>query len=223
MTSVRVGAKLPVALQLPDGATDKYVRAWAYGADGTLVQGPVNLGHVATGLYLTREVSMPDQEFVAVQYRVYEDSAYQSLSVDHGETLDVISREEVTDLGAVASSEQLYEVRDELLQTLAHKQNQVKVTVSALSSTDELEFQVWLNRDGAPVETPSSASMSVFGSDGLVVFNLGPVNTCSEKGVFRMVKTSASAAVVSGNSYTVYATVGVGSATYASITAITVF
>lgn len=220
---VRVGETVPTGLQLADGAPNKYVRAWVYGSDGSLLQGPVSLSHIAAGLYLTQSVTMPDEPFLAVQYRVYDDEDFSVLSIDHGDSLDMVMRAQDVDLSAIATTAQLTEAKEELLSTLAHKHNQVKVAVSGLSATDELEFQVWLNTDGAPVADAVSSSLSVFGADGVVVFTLGPSTQKSEQGVFRLVKTSASSAVVSGRAYTVYATVTLDSATYASITSITVF
>ncbi len=159
-STVKVGAKLPVALQLPDGASDKFVRAWVYGPAGSILSGPVGLIHANAGLYLTNNLTMPDQEFVAVQYRVYNDQGAVQLSIEYGDAMDVFVKGDTiqSDLTGLATSAQVADLKEELLSTLARKHNQVKVAVSALTPTDELEFQVWLNTDGSPVTSSPEAT-----------------------------------------------------------------
>ena len=217
--SIKVGAKLPVALQLPDGAPNKFVRAWTYSPSGGVLSGPVGLLHAGAGLYLTSDMTMPNQDFVAVQYRVYNDQGASQLSIEYGDALDVFVKSDA----AQDVSTQITELKEELLLTLARKHNQVKVAVSALTPTDELEFQVWLNTDGSPVTSPQEASLAIMNSDGVILFSLGPVTNCTAQGVFKMLKSAASASVTSGRSYTAYATVKVNDVTYASITSIAVF
>lgn len=337
---VKVGEKVPTALQLADGAPNKYVRAWVYGAAGNLVQGPLALTHVADGLYITQAVTMPNEPFLAVKYRVYDDPAFTTLSIDHSDSLDMAMRAQdlaaatsslstqissataainaqildsaaslntqvlntednlstqitalgsqvttsagststqitnlgstlqsqiststtslgtqITNLGSTLGSQitastsstgaqlssgfsdvesqitaaknalstQITGVKEELLDTLSHKQSRVKLAVSALVPTDELEFQVWLNLDGQPVPDATSAALTVFGSDGVVAFTLGPSTFKSSIGVFKLVRGQASTTIAAGRAYTVYASVIRGSATYASVTSITVF
>ena len=225
MASAKVGAKLPVALQLPDSAPNKFVLAYTYNPQGALIYGPTVLSHVASGLYLTNSLTMPDQDFVAIQYKVFSDDEYSVISPDHGDCADLITKETPTeiDLSPLATAAQLLNVKQELLETLAHKQQQVKVAVSGLNPSNELEFQTWLNLDGYPVEQPSSATLSVMNPNGVVIFTLSSSTPPTAHGVFKMVKSAATDSVVSGQSYTVYATVTKAQTTYASITSISVF
>ena len=218
--SVRVGDKLPVALQLPDGAPNKFVRAWTYGSNGELVSGPTPLNHIAAGLYVTNTLTMPNSEFVAIQYRVYEDAAYTTLSSDYGDAVDTVSR---TNLSGIVTTTNLEDAKNEIMSSVGGSSNQVKVAVSALTATDDLEFQTWLNRNGAPVFDVQDAGLSVMDASGIVIFSLTPVGAATNKGVFRLVKPLASTVVTSGKAYTVYATITAGGVTYASITSITVF
>lgn len=89
----KVGQKIPIALQLFDGATGKFVRAWARRPDGTQLSGsPFSLSHVAAGLYEYDSATMPDAEWLTVQYRVFDDSGFSTQSADHSDALDTFIR-----------------------------------------------------------------------------------------------------------------------------------
>lgn len=90
---LRVGQKIPLALQLFDGATDRHVRAWVRKPDGTQLSGsPYTLSHVASGLYENDNATMPDSDWVTAQYRVFDDSGFTSPSEDHADALDTFTR-----------------------------------------------------------------------------------------------------------------------------------
>jgi hypothetical protein len=97
-----VGAAIQLNLQLFDGATDKYVRAYLKDASGNnLAASPVNLAHVGNGLYSDDSVLMPDTAQVTATYRVFTDSGYSSASADHSDALDVF--EKTTEATATAT------------------------------------------------------------------------------------------------------------------------
>lgn len=73
----KYGQPILLNVQLDDGATDKFVRATLRDADGnTLPESPVQLSHVANGLYTDESVSMPDTQQVTAQYEVFLDSGF---------------------------------------------------------------------------------------------------------------------------------------------------
>lgn len=80
---MEVGANMPLACQLEDFATDKYVRATIRNAAGAEVTGsPVDLTHVADGYY-SGVLAMPAVP-VVVQCIVYTDALYTVKSDAHG-------------------------------------------------------------------------------------------------------------------------------------------
>lgn len=93
--ALRVGQTVPIALQLFDGATNKYVKATVTKADGTAISGsPFSVPHETGGLYKLNSQVMPSTEFLTVQYKVYDDAGFTTPSTDHGDALDVFSKAE---------------------------------------------------------------------------------------------------------------------------------
>lgn len=84
-TAPAVGDAVPLYLQLYDNATDKFVRTTVRDATGAQITGsPVDLTHVALGLYQSLALVMPATKFVTVQYIVYDDSGYTVISSSEG-------------------------------------------------------------------------------------------------------------------------------------------
>jgi len=89
MQSLQIGDKVPAQIQLFDGATNKYVRAWVRDANNVLVGGaPINLTHISNGLYSNLSLSVPPTYFLTIQYIVYEDSGYTTIDPTEGCALD---------------------------------------------------------------------------------------------------------------------------------------
>lgn len=88
-----VGAAIQLNLQLFDGATDKYARAYLKDADGVdLPESPVDLTHAGNGLYSDDSVMMPDTAQVTATYRVFTDAGYSTPSADHSDALDIFEK-----------------------------------------------------------------------------------------------------------------------------------
>lgn len=101
----RVGEAIRINLQLFDGATGKYPRAFVYKPNGSQVTGsPVALAHVANGLYENAALVMPDEVEVRAVIKVYNDALFSTLSSTHSDALEVYQRE---DEGSVNGSADL--------------------------------------------------------------------------------------------------------------------
>lgn len=92
---IRINEKIPLKLQLFDGAIDKYPLAYVYDDSMNEITGsPFSLNHIFHGLYASNAASMPDTSYVIVQYRVYDDILHQSKSLYHADALDIFFKEE---------------------------------------------------------------------------------------------------------------------------------
>jgi hypothetical protein len=85
MSLISVGASLPLALQLHDGATGKFVRAHVRNQAGTAVTGsPFSLTHVANGLYTNSSYTVLITETkLTATYITYDDAGFTTESVFH--------------------------------------------------------------------------------------------------------------------------------------------
>jgi hypothetical protein len=90
--ALKLGQRIPIAMQLFDSATNKYVRATISKADGSALSGsPFNVPHEANGLYKLNTQDMPNTPFITVQYKVFDDAGFTTPSADHADGLDVFS------------------------------------------------------------------------------------------------------------------------------------
>jgi len=69
---VQVGAAIPLVLQLFDGSTDRVVKANLFNPDGSLYLDDIILESSGLGMYQNNETLMPDVEYLACTYIVYE-------------------------------------------------------------------------------------------------------------------------------------------------------
>lgn len=87
---LKVGDVIPLSLQLDDGTTDKFVRAVVRDASGSPITGsPFSCAHVAGGQYESLTALMPNTAFVTVQFKVYTDSGFTTLSTSNGDAQDI--------------------------------------------------------------------------------------------------------------------------------------
>lgn len=79
---IPLGDPIPLSLQLGDGATDKYVRAHVYKADGTsqVTGSPVALTHVSGGRYIDQSLTMPPGNCVEARYETFDDAGFTTPS-----------------------------------------------------------------------------------------------------------------------------------------------
>lgn len=90
----KLGESLRLNLQLFDGATNKFVRAWCLNDDGVLLSGtPLSLTHQGYGLYANKTISMPNTKQVKTVYRVYNDATFLSPSAIHSDAIDIFELE----------------------------------------------------------------------------------------------------------------------------------
>jgi hypothetical protein len=90
----KLGDSLRLNLQLFDGATNLYVRAYLYDAnDNQLAGSPLAVPHVANGLYRADSLVMPDTPQVTAIYKVYTDAGFTTLSTNHSDAIDVYNLE----------------------------------------------------------------------------------------------------------------------------------
>jgi hypothetical protein len=87
-----IGEKLRLNLQLWDGATNRYVKAYLYDGDDVEIA-TVNLSHVGRGLYADSTQEMPNTPQVRVVYRVFNNASYTQVSEKHSDCLDVFELE----------------------------------------------------------------------------------------------------------------------------------
>lgn len=87
---LKAGETVPLVLQLLDGTTTKYVRAVVTTQAGVAVSGsPFSMAHEVTGLYKSNSLDMPQSvEFIRVQYRVYDDSGFTTIST-YADTVEI--------------------------------------------------------------------------------------------------------------------------------------
>ena len=88
-SSLTVGEKIPIKLQLTDGRTDRFPVANVYNDANTLIAGPLSLTHVASGLYTTSTVvNMPNTPAVVVQFATFTDSGHTTPDPINGNASD---------------------------------------------------------------------------------------------------------------------------------------
>lgn len=112
---LKIGETVPISLQLFDGATNKYPRARLYKIDGTELSGsPVALSHIANGLYKNSAFSMPNENAVIVQYRVFNDAGFTTESGLHSAAMETFFLEDNSFADSPAGLEADVEVESDL-------------------------------------------------------------------------------------------------------------
>lgn len=110
----KVGDPIQLHLQLEDGNTALFVRAYLTDNTGAVFGTPIALSHVGEGLYLDNSVGMPAFDFVQATYVVFNDAGFTSESDLYGRSIDIFQRDELlpqqlpegTDLEAVVASDE---------------------------------------------------------------------------------------------------------------------
>jgi len=82
--NLKKGQTIPLAFQLHDGDTSKYVRAVVRDSTDTPISGsPFSLPHESAGLYTSNMGVMPDSPFITVQYQAFNDAGFTTPSAVH--------------------------------------------------------------------------------------------------------------------------------------------
>ena len=93
-----VGQIIPIAVLLHDNDTTKFVRASMFDPDGAHIGGsPFSLPHKINGEYGIKTVTMPDEEFVTVQYEVFDDAGFTTKNPYHIDAFQEFVRSELSD------------------------------------------------------------------------------------------------------------------------------
>lgn len=104
MAELEVGAKVPVELQLGDGAVDQYPQAWVFDDVGGALA-TLNLTPTANGWYSpAAPYTMPDEVFVSVVYVVYSDAGHSVESTVYERTGETFIRVDPDDYKANVSA-----------------------------------------------------------------------------------------------------------------------
>lgn len=86
---MKFGSPIPLAFQLFDANTAKYVRVVLRDANDIAIGSPINLTQIGLGLYVDESVNMPSTPWVTAQYVVYDDSGYTIISLSEGAGMNV--------------------------------------------------------------------------------------------------------------------------------------
>lgn len=116
MSDLILGQVVPLSLQLSGAETNKYPRVRIYNSAGSEVaESPIDLTHVANGLYKNATYNMPASAFVIAQYTVYSDAGHTTVDTTYStrvtETYDLFDSNvllnTITPIGAVVSASEL--------------------------------------------------------------------------------------------------------------------
>jgi len=84
---VREDDKIPLSIQLFDGATNKYVKVILRDPDGVEITGsPVALSHIGEGHYTNDTIVMPLLDYITATYKVFNDSGFTDPSITHSDS-----------------------------------------------------------------------------------------------------------------------------------------
>lgn len=107
MPQVTAGDKIPLSVQLFDGATNKFIRARLYDKAGLELAGsPVALVHTAGGLYQDDSYTMPAYAVLA-QYKIYDDSGFTTPSSLHSDAMEIFDIGSATTGGSISNDLEL--------------------------------------------------------------------------------------------------------------------
>lgn len=93
MSIVKVGDKIPLVAQLECYESGLYyVDAVLKKPDRTNLLSPVDLGHEGDGVYFNGNISMPDEDYLTVTYRIFDDVGKTTVSEDFCQITEVITK-----------------------------------------------------------------------------------------------------------------------------------
>jgi len=97
------GRELPLFLQLGNSASNRFPQAQIFDKSGTVLN-TINLTHIAgsDGLYKGDSVlTMPNEDFIVVQYTVFQNSSRTNISAQHDSSTDTFLRNNVPPSGEI--------------------------------------------------------------------------------------------------------------------------
>ena len=139
---LQVGEEIPIVLQIADGVSTLYPRAYIYDNDNNLL-GNVNLEHKANGYYAPANGSeeiMPDEFFISIVFVVYTDSGHTTESTIYLRDLDIFYKVVPDDYKAVGFSiPGEYDATLSGIQADLDNPDQYKADVSGLAQANEYD------------------------------------------------------------------------------------
>ena len=183
-----------IDLQLYDGNTSKFVRAYIKDAIGSLVT-ILPLTSKSGGLY-TAQTSLPLIGQYTVQCIVYTDALFTIEDMIYERTEDQIGISTPTSIN--------------LQMTTGVIDNEVQ------------ELMAWLELDGNIITNPTSCSIQVLDGQSNVIFDMGINTTPLANGFFRYLKPSADTLLTRGESYVAKITIVHTTGSYSGMRGITV-
>lgn len=166
-SELKVGGAVPLRLQLFDGDTGKFPQAFIYDESNSLLS-TKDLSHLADGEYGNSTYVMPNNPFIHVRYRVWNESGHSTDSTLHSRAIDIFNRKDET-IAAISDG-----VWDEAASghttsgTTGEQQNRLDATVSSResetsastrASTDQTEHDSTQSAIAA-LTIPSAASVA---------------------------------------------------------------
>ncbi len=142
--SIPIGEKVPLHMQLYNGDTGKFVRAFVKNDSGIDVIGsPFTLNHVGNGLYTNGALSMPDVPFVESTYQVFDDSGFTAKAPTHGDDVDIFNKDPdaVPGPGLPESDAMAIEVVVDQEETVIESEDNSVEIITATPEEVELDIQ----------------------------------------------------------------------------------
>lgn len=130
----RLNHPIPLALQLWDRDTSKFIRATVRLPDGAQVPGsPLTLPHAADGFYTSTSILMPKVDFVSVFYEVFADQAQTIPSAEHGEAFEIFELSGVSGGGGTSGFDDLVAIIDDATIPLVATVEEARIFVGGVT------------------------------------------------------------------------------------------
>lgn len=141
------GQLLPIALQLGEQQTDRFVRATIRDSQDNQITGsPFSLSHKGLGAYGINTVMMPDKDFVRVTYEVFLDAGFNTPDLRYPAIGGCFIREDLTaavqSLNANIQSDAtgFVEDADDPVEGLVKDDNLIEASVQDLDAVEATVF-----------------------------------------------------------------------------------
>ena len=99
MPQVGIGEKIPLYMFLEDKDPGKFVQAVVKDPTGAQITGsPVGLSSMGDGSYSTLDLIMPNKDFVAAEFTVFDDAGFTIESVIHFPTAEMYEKDNAAEI-----------------------------------------------------------------------------------------------------------------------------
>ena len=129
----RLNHPIPIALQLWDRDTSKFIRATVRAPGGAQLPGsPVTLAHAADGFYTTAAIAMPQVDYVSVFYEVFADPAQTIPSAEHSEAFEIFELSGLSGGGSASGFDDLVAIIDDATIPLVATVEEARIFVGGI-------------------------------------------------------------------------------------------